>query len=112
MLGINSVTNQLAFFLASTLIHMLFAVVLLNVVELRKLREVSNLNAVGSLELHTYFNLLYFFFSLVRDSVLQTVILIMERPILKYVFQYRFAIVLVDSLVLFLSFCSAIFLRS
>ena len=80
--------------------HLYLVAVMIYMVDFKSLKEVGDINLLGSLELHTYFNALYFLFSFWRDSILQSVIVYLESQSMRHILQYRITTIMVDCMVL------------
>lgn len=93
-------SKEIAFVAISMTTHLYLVAVMICNVNFKSMKEVSDVNLLGSFELHTYFNALYFLFSFWRDSILQTVIVYLESQSLRHILQYRITTILVDCMVL------------
>ena len=93
-------SKEVALVTISMTTHLYLVAVMICTTNFRSLKEAGDFNLLGSFELHTYFNALYFLFSFWRDSILQTVIVYLESQSLKHILQYRITTILVDCLVI------------
>ena len=94
------ISKEVAFLTISMTTHLYLVAVMIYMVDFKSLKEVGDYNLLGSLELHTYFNALYFLFSFWRDSVLQSVIVYLESQMMRHILQYRITTIMVDCMVL------------
>ena len=92
-------SKEVALVTISMTTHLYLVAVMICTTNFRSIKEAGDFNLLGSFELHTYFNALYFLFSFWRDANIM-VILYLESQSLKHLLQYRITTILVDCLVL------------